>query len=64
METMLVWVLIVSSWNSTKNMAEMMGPFADQKSCQVVQATEPLKNFSSQCVQVTMPTTAFVGGKR
>ena len=52
METILVWVLVVSSWNGSRNMAEMMGQFADLESCQRVQISEPLVNFSSKCVQI------------
>lgn len=54
-ETILVWVLVVSSWNSTRNMAEMMGPFADLESCQRVQRSEPLEHFMAKCVQVRVP---------
>ena len=55
MQTVLVWVLVVSSWNSTRNMAEMMGPFADLESCQRVEQSEPLKHFiSKKCVQVKL----------
>ena len=55
METVLVWVLVVSSWNSSRNMAEMMGPFTDLESCQRVQQSEPLVNFSTKCVQIKIP---------
>ena len=55
METVLVWVLVVSSWNSSRNMAEMMGPFADLESCQRVQKSEPLGPFSTKCVQIKIP---------
>lgn len=58
METLLVWVLIASSWQSSRNMAEMMGPFSDLESCQRVQASRPLAHFSTNCVQVRIPKKA------
>lgn len=58
METLLVWVLVVSSWSSSRNMAEMMGPFADLESCQRVQASEPLEPFRTKCVQVKLAKKA------
>jgi len=58
METILVWVLVVSSWNGSRNMAEMMGPFADIESCQRVQQSEPLQYFTTKCVQVKLAKKA------
>lgn len=55
MNGILVWVLIVSSLNSSAKMAEMMGPFHDKESCQRVQSSKPLKQISSQCIQVRVP---------
>lgn len=54
MNVVLVWVLVVSSWQSSRNMAEMMGPFADLPSCQQVQHSLPLQPFQTHCVQVRM----------
>jgi hypothetical protein len=50
--SVFVWVLVVSSWNSTRNMAEVHGPYADLESCQRVQQSRPLAHFETQCVQV------------
>lgn len=55
MNTMLVWVLVISSWNSSKNMAEQFGPFADKESCEVVRQSKPLAPFETQCLQVKVP---------
>lgn len=55
MTSVLVWVLIVSSGvDHPGKMANMMGPFVDMQSCRTVQQTAPLKNFSTQCVQVKL----------
>ena len=54
METVLVWVLVISSWNSTRNMVEMLGPFADPDTCKTVQVSEPIKDFNSKCIQVKL----------
>lgn len=55
MTTILVWVLVVSSMNSSRSMAEMMGPFADLASCERVQVSAPLKHLMTACVQVRQP---------
>lgn len=57
METVLVWVLIVSSWNSTRNMAEQFGPYAAKEDCMRVYRSPPLAHFSRQCVEVRVPVT-------
>jgi hypothetical protein len=54
-DNVLVWVLIVSSWNSTKNMAEQLGPYASKDDCMRVYSSTPLANFERQCVQVRIP---------
>lgn len=53
-EAVLVWVLVVSSWNSNRNMVEQLGPYSSQEDCRKIQRTEPLKNFKSECVQINM----------
>lgn len=46
------WVLIISSWRSSKNEVEQLGYYANKSSCLAVQRSEPIKNFDSECVQV------------
>lgn len=55
MNTMLVWVLVISSGNISKNMAEQFGPYADKESCELVRASKPLAPFETQCLQVKVP---------
>ena len=33
-----------------------LGPYSDLESCQRVQMSEPIKNQTSQCIQVNIPT--------
>ena len=54
----LVWVLIVSSWNSTRNMVEQLGPYATREDCMRVYNSPPVANFSRQCVQVRIVLSA------
>lgn len=56
MNTMLVWVLVISSWNASKNMADQLGPYADKESCELVRDSRPLASFETQCLQVKVPT--------
>lgn len=55
MNTMLVWVLVISSWSSSKNMAEQFAPYADKESCELVRTSKPLAQFETQCLQVRVP---------
>ncbi len=50
----LVWVLIISSWNSSRNEVEQLGPYAAHDDCIKIQNTEPLKHFKSECVEIKM----------
>lgn len=50
-----VWVLVVSSWSDTKNMANQLGPYADKASCNAVKKSSPISPFESECLQVRMP---------
>lgn len=53
-EVVLVWVLIISSWNSSRNEVEQLGPYAAHDDCIKIQNTEPLKHFKSECVEIKM----------
>ena len=33
-----------------------LGPYSELESCQRVQMSEPIKNQTSQCIQVNIPT--------
>jgi hypothetical protein len=50
-----VWVLVVSSWSSTKNMANQLGPYVDKASCDAVKKSSPISPFESECLQVRIP---------
>lgn len=50
----LVWVLVVSSWNSNRNEVEMLGPFVGFEDCQKIQKAKPIEHFKSKCLQVNM----------
>jgi len=53
-EVVLVWVLVVSSWNSNRNEVEQLGPYATNADCIIIKKSEPLKHFKSECLEVNM----------
>ena len=59
MTTILVWVLVVSSWQSSRTMVEELGPYVDLESCQRVQRSAPVREFTSQCIQVNIPVVSI-----
>lgn len=54
-ESIVAFMLVISSWQSSKNMANQLGPYSDLASCHVVQLSTPLRDFSTQCVKVKIP---------
>ncbi|SFF10464.1 hypothetical protein [Nitrosomonas sp. Nm166] len=55
MKTVMVWILVISSWQDNKNMAQTFGPYADQESCDKVKTSRSLKSFYGDCIQVKVP---------
>ncbi len=48
-----VWVLVTGDIHRP---SVELGPYHDLESCQRVQMSEPIKNQTSQCIQVNIPT--------
>lgn len=53
-EFITVWVL-VTGVAGTRPSVEL-GPYSELESCQCVQMSEPIKDQTSQCIQVNIPT--------
>ena len=53
-EFITVWVLVTGA-DSYRPSVEL-GPYSDLESCQRVQMSEPIKDQTSQCIQVNIPT--------
>lgn len=49
-----VWVLVTGAAGYRPSVE--LGPYSDLESCQCVQMSEPVKNQTSQCIQVNTPT--------
>ena len=53
-EFITVWVLVTGVSGGRSSVE--LGPYSDLESCQRVQMSEPIKNQTSQCIQVNIPT--------
>jgi len=54
-EAILVFVLVISSMNTSKSIANQLGPYSDKASCEAVRASGPLEGYKSSCIQVSIP---------
>ena len=53
-EFITVWVLVTGA--EIHRPSVELGPYSDLESCQRVQMSEPIKDQTSQCIQVNTPT--------
>ena len=53
-EFITVWVLVTGAVGYHPSVE--LGPYHDLESCQRVQMSEPIKDQTSQCIQVNIPT--------
>ena len=53
-EFITVWVLVTGAVVYRPSVE--LGPYSDLESCQRVQMSEPIKDQTSQCIQVNIPT--------
>ncbi len=58
-EFITVWVLVIGGYYERPTVE--LGPYSDLESCQRVQMSEPIKNQTSQCIQVNIPTNNTKG---
>jgi hypothetical protein len=56
-EFITVWVLVTSCTGYRPSVE--LGPYVDLESCRRVQISEPIKNQTSQCIQVNIPTNTI-----